>query len=96
MCEPDSEDELNGYFGMEEHDNNRDNCNKERILRAKGRRIKKTNKNKPFFLTVKWAYLKVTHTKKSNKEDKYETMVTSYKKDKEKDEEWPLIPNHQP
>ena len=36
MYDPDSEDELNGYFVMEEHDNNRDNDNTEYLPIAKG------------------------------------------------------------
>ena len=76
MYEPDSDDKINGDFGMSKHDDNRNNDNEEHIPRERGWPIKKTKKNKPSSLTVKEISLKVTHTKEPNKEDKYETMDT--------------------
>ena len=46
MYDPDSEDELNGDLRMSEYYDNRDNDNKEHILRAKVWPIKNTKKNK--------------------------------------------------
>ena len=48
MYNPDSENELNGYFGMVEHDDNSDKDKEDNISRAKVRPIKNTkNKNYP-------------------------------------------------
>ena len=48
MYDPDSEDELNGDLRISEYDNNRDNDNKDHILRAKVKPVKTTNnKNYP-------------------------------------------------
>ena len=63
---PDSEDELNGYFGIAEHDDNSDNDKEEHIPRSKWQPIKNTKKNKPSSITLKETLLKVTHTKKTN------------------------------
>ena len=76
MYDPDSGDELNGDFGMEKNDEKNVNDNEEYIHRAKGRTIKKNYKNKPSSPTVKESFLKVTHTKETKEEYKYETMDT--------------------
>ena len=41
MYDPDIDEELNGDFGMQEYDDNRDNDNKEHTSRAKGRTNKR-------------------------------------------------------
>ena len=53
MYDPDSNNEVNGDFGMLEHEYNSYNDKKCHIPREKGRKIKKNKKNKPYFLTVK-------------------------------------------
>ena len=70
--------EINEYFGTSDHENNSDNNNKQHIPRSKGKPIKKKKKNKPSSTTVKETSLKSTHTKETNKVDKYDTMNTSY------------------
>ena len=70
---------------MADHDNNSDTDDEEHIPRAKGWPIKNKNKNKPPSLTVKEMYLKVTHAKETNEEDKDETMYTSYNKEEDND-----------
>ena len=81
VYDPDSDDELNGDLGMAKHDDNIENDNEEHISRAKGQTIKNTNKNKPSSKTLKEESLKVTNTKKTNEEDKDETIYSSYDKD---------------
>ena len=68
---------------MAEHDDNSDTDNEEHIYRTIVLPIKNTNKNKPSSKTLKEESLKVTNTKKTNEEDKYETIYSSYDKDKD-------------
>ena len=60
MYDPDSENELNGYFGMVEHDDNSDKDKEDNISRAKVRPIKNTKNKKLSFLTVNKSVLKET------------------------------------
>ena len=53
MYNPDSDNVVNGDFGMTEHDDNINNDNKEQIPIAKVQPIKHNKKNKPSLLTVK-------------------------------------------
>ena len=86
MYEINSDKELTGYFRTTENDNGIGSHNKEHIPRLKGRPVKKKNKNKPFSPTGKGTYLKATQNKETNKEEKYETMNTSYDKKEDEDE----------
>ena len=81
-----SDKELDGIFGTEDHDNNINNHNKEHIPRAKGRPIENNKKNKPSSTTIKETSPKAAHTKETNKEDKGDKMDTIYNKEEEKDE----------
>ena len=76
-----SDEELNGDFGTEYHNNYRGNDNEEHINRAKGLPIKNKKKNKPYFPTVKETFLKTTHKKETNKIDKNKTINTIYNKE---------------
>ena len=58
MYDPDSDDGLNGGSVMEELDDNSENYNRENITRSKGRPIKNTKKNKPYFLTMRKSSMK--------------------------------------
>ena len=75
-----SEEELNGDLGTKDHDDDSCNDNEEHIPIAKGRPIKNNKRNKISSPTVKETFLKVTHNKEINEEDKYETKDTSYNK----------------
>ena len=78
MYEPDNDDELNKEFRMVEHYDNSENYDKQNIPRVKKQPIKNTKENKPSFLTVKKSSLKETQVMKTNEEDKYQIMDTSY------------------
>ena len=86
MYELNSDKELNGEFGTVDYDDDSNHDNKEHIPRAKGLPIKKKKKNKPSSPTVKETPLKATYNKKTNEEDKYETMESSYNKEEDEDE----------
>ena len=86
MYDTNRDDELNGDFGMTEHNDNSDNDNKEHTPREKGKPIKNNKKYKPSLLIVKKSPLKETHTKKIKEEDNDETMDTSCNKDKDENE----------
>ena len=73
-----SDEELNGDFGTEDHVYDRGNDNIEPIPRATVQPIKNNKKNKPPNQTVMEKFLKATYNKETNKEDKDETMDTSY------------------
>ena len=78
MYDTNIDEELNGDFGTAENDDGSGNDNKENTPRQKGRTIKNNNINKPFSPTVKETFLKATHNKDTNEEDKDETMDTNY------------------
>ena len=78
MYDTNSDDDLNGYFKTTDHYNENGNDNKEHIHRAKGHTIQKNRKKKPSSNTGKGTFLKATHNKETNKEDKDETLDTSY------------------
>ena len=61
-----SDEKLNGDFGTVVYDDDRENDNKEHIPRVKGLTIKKKNKNKPSFPTVKETSLKSNQNKERN------------------------------
>ena len=84
MHDPDSENELNWDFGMEQHYDNSNNDNKDHAPTTKGRPIEKSYKKKPSFLTVNKSSLNDTHTKKINEEDNDETMILVITKTKMK------------
>ena len=65
---------------MAYHEDDSDNGNEEHIPRAKLLPIKNNKKNTPSSPTVKETFLKATHNKETNEEEKYETMDTSYNK----------------
>ena len=79
-----SDDKINGDFGTIDHENDINNDNKEHIPRAKVRPINNNNNNKPSPPTVKETSLKTTQDKETNKEDKDDTMGTSYNKEEDK------------
>ena len=86
MDDPESENELNGDFGVSEYDDNSDDDNDEHITKAKSRPIKNTKNNKASSLAVTKAPTKETHTSKINEEDNDDTMDNSYNKYEEEDE----------
>ena len=90
MYDTNRDDELNGDFGMTEHNDNSDNDNEEHTPREKGKPIKNNKKYKPSLLIVKKSPLKETHTKKIKEEDNDETMDTSLNQDEDKVEEMNL------
>ena len=53
MYDLNSDEELNGDFGMEDHDKDRKNDNEEHIPGEKVQPIKNKNKNKLYYPTVK-------------------------------------------
>ena len=65
---------------MADNKDERFNDNKEHIPRGNGQPIKNNNNNKPSSPTVNETFLKESHNKETNKEDKYKTMGTSYNK----------------
>ena len=75
-----SDEDLNGDFGIVDNDDNSDTNDKEHIYRGKVLSMKNSNKNKKSSLTVKETSLMATCAKETNKEEKCETMDTSYNK----------------